>query len=70
MRCVALEPNFGRRSTRALVCGGMAGNLIHREKSWFGHKETVLHSGEGPIWTVEWKGSLIAWANDRVSRAT
>ncbi|KAG8815210.1 Vacuolar protein sorting-associated protein 41 [Serendipita sp. 399] len=24
----------------------------------------VLHSGEGPIWIVRWKGDVIAWAND------
>ena len=65
MRCIALEPNFGRKSTRAFVCGGMAGALVQREKSWFGHKEVVLHAGEGPIWTTKWRNNLIAWANDR-----
>lgn len=65
MRAIALEPAFGRRSTRCFVCGGMAGQLVLREKSWFGHRETVLHGGEGPIWTIKWKGNLIAWATDR-----
>ncbi|SPO21560.1 related to Vacuolar assembly protein VPS41 [Ustilago trichophora] len=65
MRCISLEPNFGRKSSRAFVCGGMAGALTHREKSWFGHKESVLHSGEGPIWTTRWRGNMIAWASDR-----
>lgn len=65
MRSISLEPNFGRRATRAFVCGGMAGALIHREKGWLGHKETVLHGGEGPIWSCRWKGDLIAWANDK-----
>ncbi|CEH19382.1 Vacuolar assembly/sorting protein VPS41 [Ceraceosorus bombacis] len=65
MRTLALEPDFGRRSSRAVVCGGLAGNLILKEKSWFGHKDTILHSGEGPIWKVRWRGSLIAWANDK-----
>lgn len=37
------------------------------EKGWLGHKETLLHSGEGPIWQVRWRGRLIAWANDLVS---
>ncbi|KAF5363557.1 hypothetical protein D9756_000090 [Leucocoprinus leucothites] len=64
MRTVALEPNFGRRNTRALVYGGLAGNLVLQEKGWLGHKETLLHSGEGPIWQVRWRGRLIAWAND------
>ncbi|KAE8225005.1 hypothetical protein CF319_g2185 [Tilletia indica] len=65
MRTVSLEPGFGKRSTRAFVCGGMAGALVLREKSWFGHRETVLHAGEGPIWTTRWRANLIAWANDR-----
>ncbi|GAA5908809.1 Vps41p [Sporobolomyces salmoneus] len=64
MRCVALEPNFSKRSTRQFVSGGMAGSLILSEKGWLGHKETVLYSGEGPIWATEWRGTLIAWASD------
>ena len=66
MRTIALEPNFAKRSTRAFICGGMAGNLVMYEKGWLGHKETLLHSGEGPIWQVRWRGRLIAWANDSV----
>lgn len=65
MRTVSLEPGFGKRTSRAFVCGGMAGALIHREKGWLGHKETVIHAGEGPIWSCRWRGNLIAWANDR-----
>ncbi len=61
MRTVALEPNFGRKNSRALVHGGLAGNLVLREKGWLGHKETLLHSGEGPVWQVRWRGKLIAW---------
>lgn len=65
MRSIALEPQFGSRSSRAFVCGGMSGVLVYREKRWFGYKETVLHNGEGPIWAVAWHGRWIAWANDR-----
>ncbi|WFD19582.1 Vacuolar protein sorting-associated protein 41 [Malassezia caprae] len=65
MRSIALEPQFGSRSSRAFVCGGMSGVLVYREKRWFGYKETVLHNGEGPIWSVAWQGRWIAWANDR-----
>lgn len=64
MRCVALEPSFAKRGTRAFVCGGMAGKLVMHEKGWLGHKESEIHSGEGPIWNVAWRGTLIAWAND------
>lgn len=34
------------------------------EKGWLGHKETTIHSNEGPIWAIQWQGNLIAWAND------
>ncbi|GJE87282.1 vacuolar assembling protein VPS41 [Phanerochaete sordida] len=64
MRTISLEPDFAKRSTRAFVCGGMSGNLTLHEKGWLGYKETVLHSGEGPIWQARWRGRLIAWAND------
>ncbi|KAL4076442.1 hypothetical protein V8B97DRAFT_1921758 [Scleroderma yunnanense] len=64
IRSIALEPNFAKKSTRAFVCGGLAGTLVLREKGWLGHKETILHSGEGPIWHVRWRTHLIAWAND------
>ncbi|TFK47011.1 vacuolar protein sorting-associated protein 41 [Heliocybe sulcata] len=64
MRTVNMEPGFAKKSTRAFVCGGMAGSLVLHEKGWLGHKETVLHTGEGPIWSVRWRDRLIAWAND------
>ena len=31
---------------------------------WFSSKETVLHGGEGPVTSIQWRGQLIAWAND------
>lgn len=68
MRTISLEPNFAKNTARAFVCGGMAGSLVMHEKGWLGHKETPIHSGEGPIWTSKWRGNLIAWANDLVSR--
>jgi hypothetical protein len=67
MHAVALEPGFNKKTSRSFVCGGMAGNLIMQEKGWLGYKEQVIHSGEGPIWAIEWRGDLIAWANDLVS---
>ncbi|KIP02254.1 hypothetical protein PHLGIDRAFT_130843 [Phlebiopsis gigantea 11061_1 CR5-6] len=64
MHTIALEPGFAKRNTRSFVSGGKAGNLVLREKGWLGHKDILLHSGEGPIWQVRWRGKLIAWAND------
>ncbi|KAG8985538.1 Vacuolar protein sorting-associated protein 41, partial [Tulasnella sp. 427] len=64
LRAIALDPHFAKRGTRAFVCGGMAGTLVMHEKGWLGHKETTIHSNEGPIWAIQWQGHLIAWAND------
>ena len=67
IRTVALEPHFAKRTSRAFVCGGMAGTVVLRQKGWIGHKETILHSAEGPIWHIRWREHFIAWANDLVS---
>jgi vacuolar protein sorting-associated protein 41 len=32
VRCVALDPDYGRSSSRRVVSGGMAGHLILNEK--------------------------------------
>ncbi|MBW0462781.1 hypothetical protein O181_002496 [Austropuccinia psidii MF-1] len=65
MMAIAMDPLFHKHpNKRQLVSGGLAGNLTLHEKGWLGNKETVLHSGEGPIWSVEWKSNYVAWAND------
>ncbi|KAL1748674.1 hypothetical protein HDZ31DRAFT_79534 [Schizophyllum fasciatum] len=64
VRTVALEPGYAQHTTRAFVCGGLSGSLVHRERGWLGPRDTVLHTGEGPIWQARWRGRLIAWAND------
>lgn len=77
VRCVVLDPEYAKSSSRRVVSGGMAGQLILSEKGtqgiplrftigWFGNSETTLHSGEGPIYTISWRGPYIAWANDAV----
>ena len=66
MRCVALDPDYSKTTSRRVVSGGMAGQVIMSEKGWFGTSETTIHSGEGPIYAISWKGPNIAWANDAV----
>ena len=78
VRCVALDPDYSKSSSRRVVSGGMAGQLILNERGlshfgvlmigWFGNSETILHSGEGPIYAISWKGQYIAWANDSVTK--
>ena len=70
VKAIALEPGFARRASRAFVCGGMGGALVMHEKGWLGHKEVVLHAGEGPVYAIQWRGNLIAWANDLVRSRT
>lgn len=62
--CLALDPDFHRKRTRQFVSGGKSGQLVLNSKGWFGSRDTVLHSGEGAVHAVKWRGPLIAWAND------
>ncbi|KAI8139914.1 hypothetical protein BJV82DRAFT_625472 [Fennellomyces sp. T-0311] len=64
VKAVALDPEFARKSTRQFVSGGMAEQLIMNDKGWLGNKDVVLHANEGPIYSIQWRGNFIAWAND------
>ncbi|TKY48587.1 Vacuolar protein sorting-associated protein 41-like [Spatholobus suberectus] len=64
MKAIALGPDYARNTSRRFVAGGLAGNLYLNSKKWLGHRDQVLHSGEGPIHAVKWRTSLVAWAND------
>ncbi|KAG0184699.1 Vacuolar protein sorting-associated protein 41, partial [Apophysomyces sp. BC1034] len=64
VKAVALDPGYARKSTRQFVSGGMAEQLIMSEKGWLGQKDIVLHANEGPVYSIQWRGNFIAWAND------
>lgn len=64
VRTVALDPEYAVKKSRQFVCGGRDGLLILNSKGWLGNRDHVLHSGEGAVHAVRWRGSLIAWAND------
>ncbi|XP_039266626.2 vacuolar protein sorting-associated protein 41 homolog isoform X1 [Styela clava] len=63
VKSVALDPSFSKNSSKQLVYG--IDSLILYEKGWLGRsKTTTLHTGEGLVRNIKWKGHLIAWAND------
>ncbi|XP_024023783.1 vacuolar protein sorting-associated protein 41 homolog [Morus notabilis] len=64
MKAIALDPDYSKKTSRRFVAGGLAGHLYFNSKKWLGFRDQVLHSGEGPIHAVKWRGNLIAWAND------
>ncbi|KAJ1962828.1 Vacuolar protein sorting-associated protein 41 [Dispira parvispora] len=64
MKCIALHPTYRLNPARPFVAGGMAGDLILSERGWLGKRDTVLHSGEGPVFNVQWCDTFIAWACD------
>lgn len=66
VRCIALDPEYSRRSNHHFVTGGMAGHLILHERGWLGQKEVLLHSGDSPVWAATWRTNWIAWATDEV----
>ena len=42
----------------------------HDVQGWLGSRDTVLHSGDGPISCVRWAGSLIAWTTPAGAKAS
>ena len=44
--------------------GGLAGQLVINSKGWFGAKDVVVHSGEGPVMALSCVGPMLAWQND------
>ncbi|KAJ1977683.1 Vacuolar protein sorting-associated protein 41 [Dimargaris xerosporica] len=64
MKCIALHPEYRNQPTRPFVAGGMAGDLVLSERGWLGKKDTLLHSGEGPVFNTQWRHTFIAWACD------
>ncbi|KAH6589434.1 hypothetical protein BASA61_005623 [Batrachochytrium salamandrivorans] len=64
VKAVSLEPDYSRKQTRQFVSGGMAGNLVLTGKGWFGNTNVAIHSGDGPIFHVTWRGTLIFWSSE------
>ncbi|KAJ3188513.1 Vacuolar protein sorting-associated protein 41 [Irineochytrium annulatum] len=64
MKSIALEPDYSRKTTRQFACGGTAEELLLCGKGWFASRDVVLHSGEGPVYSVKWRKDYIAWANE------
>ncbi len=64
VNAIALDPWYGVHKDCLYVAGGMAGTLILNRKGWFTQTERVLHEGEGPVLSVEWRDDLLAWASE------
>ncbi|KAJ3116451.1 Vacuolar protein sorting-associated protein 41 [Physocladia obscura] len=64
VKCVALEPEYSKKPSRTHISGGTAEELVMTGKGWFSSFDTVLSSGEGAIWAIEWRNNYIAWANN------
>lgn len=62
---VHLDPAYRRKTEKAFVAGGQAGQLVLARKGFFTtYREDVLHENEGPVTAIAWRGSLLAWANE------
>jgi len=59
---VALPASY--KQSQMFAAGGLAQQLVINTKGWFGPKDQVMHQGEGPIYSIQWSGDLLAWSND------
>ena len=66
MKTVALHPGYSQNVTDncGIVFGGVTGELIMNTKGWFSYSDQILHAGEGAVYCIRWRKTLIAWAND------
>lgn len=64
---LAIDPEYaGKKNSRQFCTGNKAGVVSLCGKGFFGRqKETMIHSGEGNIHTIRWRGNFIAWATDK-----
>eukprot|EP01134_Creolimax_fragrantissima_P002998 CFRG2998T1 len=60
-----MDPNFAKEERR-FVAGGADGRLTMNEKGWISSvKSKVLHSEDGPVYALAWRGRFIVWACDK-----
>ena len=64
MLSATLDPLHSTKRERVFVSGSVDGRLRVNRRGWFTSNDTILHEGEGPVHSVRWTGSLVAWAND------
>ncbi|MEW5317234.1 MAG: hypothetical protein WDW38_008551 [Sanguina aurantia] len=61
IKTLAIDPHYSTRRTKEVATGGLAGQLVLSSQGWLGRSDNVLAAGEGPILSVRWSHSLIAW---------
>ncbi|EEB05370.1 vacuolar protein sorting-associated protein Vps41 [Schizosaccharomyces japonicus yFS275] len=61
---VSIDPYYSGRSSRQVVSGGRAGQLVLTEKGWLGSKNIILHQNCGTVYKVSWHKHFIAWASE------
>jgi len=62
---IALDPQFSKKTSKTFVIGLRGGEVILNSKGLFGRKDTIIHSGEGPIYCIKWNGTMIAWSSNK-----
>lgn len=64
IHAVVLDKNYYR--SRALVCGGMSGEVVYQSKNWLDKfVESILDKDNGPIVAIQTIDDLILWLNDK-----
>jgi len=64
---ISICPTYstGTLDSRVVCLGGEDCKLLLNRRGTFDSKNVTIHSGEGPIARVRWRGTLIAWANSK-----
>jgi WD40 repeat protein len=65
MRCVSFEPGYVNKPAKQYVAGGSNGAVTLNGKGWFANSQVSIHSGEGPVSSLTWRGVHIIWSTDK-----
>jgi len=63
---ISLDPRYSSAFHKNVCVGCMDGQLFVNTPGWIrGRRDNLLHAHQGPLASVRWRGSYIAWANDK-----
>jgi hypothetical protein len=62
---VQLEPGYAKSTLKQFLYGGLAGTLLLSGRGWFGNSVTTLDQGQGSIFSLAWRKSMVIWANEK-----
>lgn len=65
--CMAIDPAYKRNRDKLILVGFRDGRLVMTKRGFLKrrHDHPIYQGSDGPIEAIEWRGHLVAWADER-----